>query len=128
MSKPPDVGGSTFSHHVEVAKLKPQEQERWLQVAIDEKLSVVRLRRKIFRAKPSVELTEDELEQRTLNYFYLLENAAQIPAYIVPPWEDSEFLTLPRAQSEPTHTTFRRQEVRGSLYLLEQLRAVRAPD
>jgi hypothetical protein len=35
-----------YSHHYEVASLPPEEQDRWLDIAVREKLSVARLRAK----------------------------------------------------------------------------------
>ncbi len=37
----------SFSHHVEVAPLKPKEQSKWLAIAVREKLSVSELRKRI---------------------------------------------------------------------------------
>jgi hypothetical protein len=76
----------SWSHHAEVAKLGPEDQERFLEIAVAEKLSVKKLRDRISEAtfKPS---TEDD-HHRT--YLDQLMKAAQINKWLTSPvpWEN----------------------------------------
>ena len=51
----------TFNHHKEVAKLTPEKQEQYLNMASIEKLSVRDLRREVHRDKYINEITESQI-------------------------------------------------------------------
>ena len=82
----------SFSHHDEVAPLKPNQQEHWLEIAERDKLSVYTLRKEIGRAtaEPFTGFTgEQDFEE----YFRELMHAAEIPkpfTYILPPWKRTD--------------------------------------
>lgn len=76
----------SFSHHAVVAPLEPDEQERWLAVAVESKLSVAKLEHKMWEAKIGGKPTEEE---KYWHYLNQLENAARnLPQglFSVPPW------------------------------------------
>jgi hypothetical protein len=75
----------SYSHHCEVAKLPPEEQERWLAAAVADGLSVIQLRRKISEAG-FVRLTAEQEFQRFLGW---LMKAAEIDGrlILVLPWK-----------------------------------------
>jgi hypothetical protein len=70
----------SFSHHVEVAKLEPDQQRHWLNIAAQEKLSVAKLRRRMLKDQLA-NLTDEE---RQWDYLRWLENAAAVGK---PPWD-----------------------------------------
>lgn len=78
----------SFSHHVVVPPLEPDQQERWLSAAAEGGLSVAKLEQKMFEdGHPGGEFTEDE---RALHYLRRLMKAAQISPWFTfgpPPWE-----------------------------------------
>ena len=76
----------SFSHHVVVAPLEPEEQERWLNVAIEGKLSVAKLEQKMLEDKIGGPPT---VEEQYWRYLSQLENAAQVSPRLTftPPWK-----------------------------------------
>lgn len=100
----------SFSHHVVVAALEPDQQERWLDIAVREKLSVAKLEQKMFYDEhPGGKFTEDEIIRHELTR---LRRAAQIPMRFEPPlgrppWERSELEQhLERFVLSPEFATF----------------------
>jgi hypothetical protein len=80
----------SFSHHVVVAPLEPEEQERWLSAAVEGGLSVAKLEQKMFEdGHPGGKFTEDE---RTRHYLRRLVDEARVSPRVTfggPPWENS---------------------------------------
>ncbi len=98
----------SFSHHVEVAKLEPKEQERWLAVAAQDKLSVNQLRIKMFDDEHSGgKFTEDEIIRADLTR---LVKAAQVSKWLT--------LTLPWERTDLEHYLERNCHLRPGLVAL----------
>jgi hypothetical protein len=100
----------SWSHHVEVAKFKPEDQERWLDIAVSDKLSVKKLRRKIFAEDP-LRWRDSSAEGEFRHYLRRLMRAVKKTHacyLVVPPWEDSsleQFLGR-HLQSNPSSESF----------------------
>lgn len=87
----------SWTHHYHVAKLEPEGQKYWLDLAARDGLSVSKLRIEMFKAKREIhnaEMAENDPsyanEECVREYYCKLERVA-LPAYIVPPWKDREF-------------------------------------
>jgi hypothetical protein len=88
----------SFSHHEVIAKLTPEEQERYLDIAVSEKLSVETLRERISKDEIDRRMTRQfgddwNADEGIRDYTHELERAARcIPARAdwIPPWEDEE--------------------------------------
>jgi hypothetical protein len=100
----------SFTHHAEVAKFEPCDQGRWLDLAVREKLSVLKFRDKIktdeFERKQLPGQNEDPMLRRLKR----LRKAAQkaIPRALdldlVPPWKQTD-LKLYLMRSNPFYLT-----------------------
>jgi hypothetical protein len=86
------VQNLSFTHHREVADLKPQEQSDWLQWAIDNKSSVHKLRLEIAESKKNDPWDKSERERRaTLDTGHSVLANQKTDNYLIP-WAKTEGL------------------------------------
>jgi hypothetical protein len=76
----------SFSHHVVIAPLEPDEQDHWLDIAVRDRLSVRKLELEIFKR----EVSKPDHGDRYL-LWCLTKQAERSTRCILPPWETPDF-------------------------------------